>query len=144
MICPSCHTPNREDAKFCKGCGQPLKSSEGAQQAQETQEGPQAVATQAPEAPEQSMPPVSPAPDAAPEQLDPSLEPTLILSPEKMVAYRARRWSAEAQRQSTPDESANGNSSWSDAPGVLSTQTPTAEEAQPSVADMPIVLMPPS
>ena len=144
MICPSCHTPNREDAKFCKGCGQPLKSSEGAQQAQETHEGPQAVATQAPEAPELSMPPVSPAPDAVPEQLDPSLEPTLILSPEKMVAYRARRWSAEAQRQSTPDESANGNSSWSDAPGVLSTQTPTAEEAQPSVADMPTVLMPPS
>src|SRR5947209_15663952 len=116
MICPLCHTPNREDAKFCKGCGQPLKSLEAAQQVQDVQETPQAVATQAPEAPEQAMPPVSSAPEAAgPEQPDPSLEPTLILSPDKMVAYRARRWNAEAQREDRPDEFANGNSNWSDA-----------------------------
>jgi serine/threonine protein phosphatase PrpC len=24
MLCPSCHTPNRDNAKFCKGCGQLL------------------------------------------------------------------------------------------------------------------------
>src|SRR5689334_9853238 len=24
MLCPWCHTPNRENAKFCKGCGQTL------------------------------------------------------------------------------------------------------------------------
>jgi serine/threonine protein phosphatase PrpC/rRNA maturation endonuclease Nob1 len=148
MICPSCHTANREDAKFCKGCGQPLKSLDAAQQVQEVQEAreaqgtqgiqetPQAVATQAPEQ--------SASEAASPEVLDPSLEPTLILSPEKMVAYRARRWNAEAQRQSPPDEFVNGNSNWSDAPTVLSAQTPSAEEAQPSVADMPTVLMPPS
>ena len=145
MICPSCHTLNREDAKFCKGCGQSFMSLDAAQQVQEAQETPQAVDAQAPDAPEQSMPPVSPAPEAVrSEQLDPSLEPTLILSPEKMVAYRARRWNAEAQRQSMPDEFANGNSNWSEAPTALSTHAPSAEETQPSVADMPTVLMPPS
>lgn len=24
MLCPSCHTLNRDNARFCKGCGQPL------------------------------------------------------------------------------------------------------------------------
>jgi len=24
MLCPSCHTRNRENARFCKGCGQTL------------------------------------------------------------------------------------------------------------------------
>ena len=24
MICPTCNAPNRDDAKFCKTCGQPL------------------------------------------------------------------------------------------------------------------------
>src|SRR5438105_1512732 len=24
MLCPSCHTRNRENARFCKGCGQAL------------------------------------------------------------------------------------------------------------------------
>ncbi len=91
------------------------------------------------------MPAAPPAPEAArAEQLDPSLEPTLILTPEKMVAYHARRWNSEAQQQSPPDEFANGYSNWSDAPTILSTQMPSAGEAQPPVADMPTVLMPPS
>ena len=25
MVCPSCNTANRDDAKFCKSCGQPLR-----------------------------------------------------------------------------------------------------------------------
>ena len=25
MLCPSCNAPNRDDAKFCKKCGQPLR-----------------------------------------------------------------------------------------------------------------------
>ena len=28
MICPSCDTLNREDAKFCKKCGHPFRTAD--------------------------------------------------------------------------------------------------------------------
>ena len=140
MICPSCNTPNRDDAKFCKGCGQPLRVKEAVPQAQGTQEAQAQAAAETPAVTVASSPEV-----AAPVQSDPSLEPTLILSPEKMVAYHARRWHTEAQ-QDEPEKSEGGNNYWSDAPTVLSNSTAPSPEAgaQPSIADMPTVLMPPS
>jgi serine/threonine protein phosphatase PrpC len=135
MICPSCNTPNRDDAKFCKGCGQPLRVKEGTSQVAQEKAAVETPAT-----------PVAPSSEvAAPVQPDPSLEPTLILSPEKMVAYHARRWHAEAQ-QDEPERFDSGNNYWSDAPTVLSASAPPSPEAetQPSIADMPTTLMPPS
>jgi len=30
MLCPLCHTPNRDNAKFCKGCGRVLVTESAA------------------------------------------------------------------------------------------------------------------
>jgi serine/threonine protein phosphatase PrpC/rRNA maturation endonuclease Nob1 len=97
MICPTCNTANRDDAKFCKVCGRSL-------------------ATAAVAASGGYTPPAAPAPEPAPEvetapvpsqeEQDISEEPTLIISPEQMVAYHQRLW-----RESAPaseDESGSG------------------------------------
>ncbi len=143
MVCPLCNTLNRDDAKFCKGCGKHLHelatpSNDPAATVAESQS-----ATLA-----QDITPPAEESDAGQSALpleretgeDPSLAPTLILSPEKMVAYHQRRWEREAQ-QAIPDTYAIGD--WSDAPTVLSTHDPSIYDQQ-SVADMPTVLMSPS
>jgi serine/threonine protein phosphatase PrpC len=108
MVCPSCNTLNRDDAKFCKGCGKPLHAQfasvpaapdatqvEGSQVESPSNEQPQVEneqpsTGQADEA-QAALPPERETGD------DPSLAPTLILTPEKMMAYHQRRWSMEAQ-----------------------------------------------
>lgn len=88
MVCPSCNTYNRDDAKFCKKCGHSFPA--------ETPEADQASAS---------------APEASAEGIvdDPSLAPTQILTAEQMMAFHRRRWQREeeAQRQAgfdaTPD-----------------------------------------
>src|SRR5436305_1583375 len=96
MLCPLCHTLNRDNAKFCKGCGQLL--------AVETVAGGQA--TQSAETLQDVMPSSSPQPSdtygsaqpaGAGQQLtldpnDLSLAPTEIFTPEQMAEFQARRW----------------------------------------------------
>src|SRR5258708_4417430 len=71
MVCPSCNTPNRDDAKFCKRCGQPLHSQ-------------QAIASET---------------GIADDVQDISIAPTLILPPKKMIAYHTRRWQQELEQE---------------------------------------------
>src|SRR5690348_4166607 len=94
MICPTCNTANRDDAKFCKVCGRSLATAAVAAPGGHTPS-----ATAAPE------PEIAPASTELHEE-DISQEPTLIISPEKMVAYHQRLW-----RESAPapeDESDAG------------------------------------
>ncbi|HEX7736212.1 MAG TPA: protein phosphatase 2C domain-containing protein [Ktedonobacteraceae bacterium] len=124
MFCPSCNAPNREDAKFCKGCGHALqvKQAEAPEQvsasapaapirpaspAPASEEGVQPVATTSPSEPEQAPEPPAPANG----QDDPALAPTLILSPEKVLAYRSRFWTQEqeADLQSAPADASSGS-----------------------------------
>lgn len=86
MICPTCNTANRDDAKFCKVCGRSLATANVA-----------AASGYAPSAVPAPAPETEPAPVEIHED-DISQEPTLIISPEKMVAYHQRRW-----RESAPD-----------------------------------------
>src|SRR5712692_9564482 len=83
MLCPSCHTGNRDDAKFCKGCGKPLQPLQGSlshvqQQVEQVE--------------------------------DPALEPTLIISPEKMMAYHQRHWEEAMAQDAAPEPYAYASS----------------------------------
>jgi len=106
MICPTCNAPNRDDAKFCKSCGQPLRV-----QSAPTSEV--ALSDHFPDAPtstreddassnvQQKIEEHQPEYALSEESDDISLEPTLILTPEKMIAYQSRRWQQQLERNGT-------------------------------------------
>ncbi len=96
MLCPSCNTPNRDDAKFCKKCGHPFPAE--ADEATEATEGTEV---------DQTAPPAQTSPGEASVAEDPSLAPTLILTPEQMAAYHQRRLQRE-ERQGLESHAANG------------------------------------
>src|SRR5579859_2678660 len=114
MICPTCNTANRDDAKFCKVCGRSLATAAVSASGGHT---PSAVATPAQE--------VEPAPVEAHVE-DISQEPTLIISPEQMVAYHQRRW-----RESTSDVEDESN------PSVPASAPEPAAQAAPEPASSP-------
>src|SRR5581483_3656987 len=98
MVCPSCNTPNRDDAKFCKKCGYPFHN-----EVIEVTAAPQE--SQAP-APTQA----STGPSNAVEDI--SLAPTQILTAEQMMAYHRRRWEHETEAEQQGESgasSANGD-----------------------------------
>src|SRR5579885_1315016 len=161
MLCPSCNAPNREDAKFCKSCGQSLR--------QEPAQTPEQAPAPAPATPEW---PASPAPvseqDAQPgettspaeqqpagenaggedEEEDPARAPTLILAPEKVMAYRSRFWrqgkeemrqagNIEAPAQMHPADMPTQSMP----PAVESPALPSSLNVSPR-SDLPTVVMP--
>ena len=103
MICPTCNAPNRDDAKFCKSCGQPLH-------VQPMPDSEMASSDHIPNAPtstteenvssnvQQMVEEQKPQFTHSEESSDISLEPTLILTPEKMIAYQSKRWQEQLER----------------------------------------------
>lgn len=99
MLCPLCHTLNRDNAKFCKGCGQLLavETVAGAQ-ATQSAETPQGVMPSSPQPSDRyGMQPAGTGQQPTLEANDPSLAPTEILTPEQMAEFQARRWQRESE-----------------------------------------------
>ncbi len=115
MLCPSCHTLNRDGARFCKSCGMsfPQEHKDAAMPvaAMPTPSGASAEATTTPSlstapAPEPEIAQSSTAQPLPQEQsqADSTIEditqaPTLLLSPEEMMAYHTKRWQQEISRE---------------------------------------------
>ena len=108
MLCPSCNAPNREDAKFCKVCGHSLRVERAEVPEQVSASAPAWSASPAPTS-EEGVQPVAKTSPSEPEQEveqsvngqdDPALAPTLILSPEKVLAYRSRFWTQGEEESS--------------------------------------------
>lgn len=130
MLCPSCHTENRENARFCKGCGRSLAVEQ--QPIGSTEPTATGTASQSQATPS-AAPTTSATPAQVSEQVEPlathepattngnnapvddiSLAPTQILTPQEMVAYHARRWQQEAENEATE----NGNVDSADQPTI--------------------------
>ena len=112
MICPSCNTPNRDDAKFCKRCGQSFHlqrapAIEAAISDQlpappaSTQDGSTTLSVQ------EKVEPQEPEYTLGEGADDVDLEPTLILTPEKMMAYHSRLWQQQFEQNGAPLASAH-------------------------------------
>lgn len=149
MVCPSCDTQNRDDAKFCKKCGHPFHTESSA--AIEVTAAPEA--SQAP-----ASAPVSTGPANVAEDI--SLAPTQILTGEQMMAYHRRRWEREAEAEQQMEQnvapttsSANGDVKMSQ-PGSSAAPVPgdmmpgkadkAGEQENLDIADMPTMLINPS
>lgn len=162
MLCPSCHTPNRANAKFCKGCGQVLPAEQAQEVAPSEVETPVSSispdeatssaqeALPAPEAEEEIVEAVVPESVAPPQEEDPSLAPTQILTPEKMVEYQTRRWQNEIERERQGQPVYTSTTDVADMPTMLITPKETTEDeataasyeaSAQDISEMPTILM---
>ena len=135
MLCPSCNSPNRDDAKFCKKCGQSFRVE----------------ATEAPKAAEVAVVSQGSSPIQEHTDIDDlSSAPTQIISPQQMIEFHNRRWQQELEREQIAVKegfpAATGDQE--NIPMQPSTPAPGAayagDKAAQDIADVPTLLINPS
>ncbi len=164
MLCPICHTLNRDNAKFCKGCGQTLAVETVAAdpavpvssvvEGQPTEQvGAPSVSTSQPllvdtqnQAPD--LPNSTPATETARETEqkptlqpeDPSKIPTQILTQQEMLAFHSRRWRQEIERAQREHSSNETDQPDENKPSVPDASTDVADvnSSQASSSDRAI------
>jgi serine/threonine protein phosphatase PrpC len=169
MLCPLCHTENRDNAKFCKGCGRVL-IEEGTTSQQSIPAQADAGLTQPAQAHEAAPPAFQAAADTIsgqsssssqpiggsvtaassgpatqadtyPDQSrDISTEPTQILLPQQMLALHQKRWKEEAERE----QRQSAASDISEMPTMSQNMAQSATSGPASdIADYPTIITPP-
>ncbi len=161
MLCPVCHTSNRDNAKFCKGCGRLLQVDLAS--VDQAVASTDAVETTVPSTNTEAQPTPAAEPPASPSQSreespaqpagsaeDPSYAPTQILSQQQMLAYHNRRWQQESQDTASTDIADQPTmlfplpgGAGEAAPSAPSTPA-SAEAPQQDIAEMPTVIMQPA
>ncbi len=161
MICPTCNTVNRDDAKFCKSCGKRLSVESAPSAAAATtasaatipttdaaanpvpvptypdEPGAEAVnaaavpATPAPAQAETAASQQAPGSVSVEEIEDISQAPTQILTPQQMMAYNVRRWQQEAGQQEQGQQAEHVESA-----SPVNGQVPTATQGQEQAPQM--------
>ncbi|GCE11020.1 protein phosphatase 2C domain-containing protein [Tengunoibacter tsumagoiensis] len=138
MLCPLCNTPNRDNAKFCKGCGRLLATEVVASDPAAETVAPEPTAPESTAASVQpvlassgeagvpsepghtveSTEPVEPVESATvSEEEDPRFAPTQILTPAQMHEFHVRKWQHEHEAE---------------------------QKQELDIADMPTILVPPA
>jgi serine/threonine protein phosphatase PrpC/rRNA maturation endonuclease Nob1 len=167
MVCPLCHTQNRDNAKFCKVCGriltaeadvseQPVSTEQSAdalgqaraaspplQVAEDVVRGQPSLPPQQPGVAASAVPvgSVEPSPTdimQAGQSGDISNIPTQILTPQQMLAFHQKRWQQEIEREQQKSMPADV----ADMPTVLNRplSAPSPEEAVRDIADYPTII----
>src|SRR5438552_3269979 len=132
MFCPTCHTQNRDNAKFCKGCGLSFPAEQGGT------EQPQAAPMQAPVPTDQAETSVATAPASTHANVgeeDISMAPTIVLTPQEMMAYHARRWQHELEQEQARSHQAAATAEQQNATDIADL---------PTMRMMPVVVPPAS
>src|SRR5450631_919102 len=159
MLCPKCHTQNRDNAKFCKVCGLPFTPEVLVAASQSVETAQTQPAQSMPSADSQehstsvSVASLQDAPATEIEQAssggnntypeeDVAQAPTQILTPQQMIAYHAKRWQQELDREQQLNQSSSVQKEQVDivdAPTMLFRPSTDQED----VAEMPTILVPP-
>ena len=122
MVCPSCHTVNRDDARFCKKCRHEFHTQT------EVSKVPEAAMVNQVSTPTSTPTPTPGQEDVAANE-DISQAPTQIISPQQMMAFHANLWQKDLEQgeqhgssSATPEEQPEANSA--ELPIQLPTPTP--------------------
>jgi serine/threonine protein phosphatase PrpC len=169
MLCPSCHTENRANARFCKGCGLPLNDKQSALTNQALPEQP--VAMSAEVVPAQSADQTVPSDVSSPQAgstpvqgingnssgEDISQAPTQFLTPQRMHEYHKHKWEQDLAREQQPTQATTQTQAQeqhiADQPtihyippssGALIQEQTTGQEQQPDIADFPTIATAPA